>query len=294
MREKARFFTHTSVIWALFILGNACLIFPIENASKFTVLGYICAVLLGFIINLIALLLAKWVFCENTAKKPFKNAICSILYVAAAAFAAFCAADTFKSFIFFVKAIMLNHTALIFVVLIFGLAVLYFGAKRQEDILKFFLVAFWFVILIILFFFIANSLNFKLSNIFIFRLPDFSELYAQTKPYILNPFIPSVLLCVYNVFCFGKPRISAAVTGYFLGAVILGLCIASSVLLFGHSLASELAYPYSSAISTVSIGRLFTRLDGFSYYVYFISALAKITVCIFIIKEAILRIKNVR
>lgn len=295
MRQNTRFFTHASVISALFILGNAVIILPTGNANEFTFLGYLAAAVLGFLLYLIVLPAAKRLFCENAAigKSKFLKAGLCLVYTFTAIFALWCAADAFGNFISFINKVILPDTPIFFTAAIFTAVVAFFATRRQEDILKFFLIAFWFVLAIILFFFVATSFKFNLRNIFVFELPKMKTLISQAKPYFFNPLIPALLLPVYNVLTFKNVRPGAAFTGLASGLILLGLCIIGSILLFGAPLAGRLPYPYSSAISTVSIGRLFSRLDGFSYFIYFACALAKITVCLFVMFSSLKRIRNI-
>ena len=66
---------------------------------------------------------------------------------------------------------------------------------------------------------------------------------------------------------------------------MLLLCIAGSILLFGPNLAGELDYAYSQYISTFTVGRLFTRLDFFAYFLFFITSISKIWVLGQTVKE---------
>lgn len=293
MKQNLRFFTHTNTLFALFILGNAVIVLPSKNADKFSFLGFLVAAVLGVALYLIALPAAKILFSGNIANKnlPFKI-FSAVVFLTVAVFAAFCAADTFSDFASFVKDILLKDTTMFFIAAIFLFVVIFFSIRRQEDTLKFFLIAFWFSLAIISFFFVALAFRFDLKNIYIFELPKLKELYSQTKPYILNPVLPTVLLPIYKVAVFGKSRASRSLAGVILGYLLLGLCVVSAVLLFGSALAGKLEYPYSSAVSTVSIGRLFSRLDGFSYFIYFVAALAKITVSIFVARKSVERIKK--
>ena len=290
--KKIRFFTHTESLFSLFILGNAVITLPVKDASKLTFLAYIFSSLFGVALYLICFLVAKKLFAKplHTKMTPYAKIALGVLYFLVAVLSIFCAADTFYDFIRFAKDMVLKDTPMFLICVLFLAVSVYFCLHRQEDTLKFFLVSFWVLTFIILFFFVASAFKFELKNIFIFEFPNFKTLFLQSGDYILNPVIPSVLLSVYTVSVFGEKSKShwlGCVFGYFL----LGLTVLSGVLVFGASLAGSFDYPYSYAISTVSIGRLFTRLDGFSYFVYFITSLAKITVCIFILKSIIKRIK---
>ena len=68
--------------------------------------------------------------------------------------------------------------------------------------------------------------------------------------------------------------------------MLLGITILNSVLLFGIEFSGVLDYPYSSAGSTVTFGNLFTRMDGFLYFVYLASCIVKCAVGIFVIKKS--------
>ena len=287
MKKNIRFFTHTSVMWALFILGNAVIALPAADADEFTFLGYLAACGLGLLLNLIALPAAKRLFTGNPGRNMFIKVIRCTAYIITAVFAVFCAADTVSAFLRFIKDIVLINTPMLFIAAVFAAVTVYFATRRQEDVLKFFLISFWFALAVIIFFFIATSFEFNAANIIIFKLPDTKRFISQFMPYFINPVLPSVLLSVYDAAVFGKTRYAAAVSGYITGCVLLGICTVGTVLLFGPSLAGQLDYPYSSAVSTVSIGRLFSRLDGFAYYIYFICALTKTLVCIFLTRTCL-------
>lgn len=294
MKQNSRFFTHTVSLWTLFIMGNAVIYLPTKNSDEFTFLGLISASLFGAVLYFAALPIAKRLYgADNMANR---KAFCKILFATAfsaiAVFAVFCAAAALGDFTVFIKNVVLKDTSLFFISLIFLIVITFFCFRRQEDVLKFFLVAFWFVLVVVIFFFAATAFKFDFRNIFVFKLPKFKELFSQAKPYILNPVIPSVLLPFYNAAVFGKTRVWSGALGYAFGYAMLAVCVIGSVLLFGSEFAGELSFPYSAAVSTVSIGRLFTRLDGFSYFLYFVSALARITVCIFIAKISVKRIND--
>lgn len=294
MKQNTRFLTHTESLWALFILGNAVITAPVKNTNEFTFLGFIIASVLGVIIYFALLPFAKKLFCKKseTNVKGLLKIPLGFIYLAVAVFGVFCAADTFLDFTKFIKDTVLKDTAVFFIKAIFLGVVVFFCLKRQEDTLKFFLITFWFSLAVILFFLVAIAFKFDLKSISISKFPDFKQIYLQTKPYLLNPVIPTVLLPLYSAAVFGESRSSRSVSGCVLGYFLLGVCILKSVLLFGPALAGRLDYPYALAVSTISIGRLFARLDGFLYYIYFISSLAKITVSIFVASKSVERIKK--
>ena len=292
MSSKVTFFKHTAAVSAIFLLGNAVICLPEKNADEFTIAAFMVST-----VPLAAGCFLMWIILgfisENEQRNIAGRVLAGTFYTAVSVFAAFCAADTFGDFTDFVFKVILPRSPRFFICLLFLVTVAYFSAKRQENILKFCALNFVLVTAVILFFFISASDKYNLRNIYVFRLPRLDEFVGQLKPYIINPVLPSLLLPVYTFFCFGKKKIRANLTGVLTGQLLLGLCLLTAVLLFGPDFAGRLEFPFSSAVSTVTVGRLFTRLDGFSYFVYFVSAAIRITVCSFVAFMSLKKINRI-
>lgn len=287
MSKEKHFKSHSVALFALFFLGEGIILLPTNSANEYTFTGYLFCVLSGFIIYSALLPLLNYIFSKEKS-----SIIIKIIFYSICIFALFCAASTFKSFIFFASKILIPNTAKTISIIIFLLVLIFFFFKSEENILKFCLLSFSFVAIAILFFFFATLGNFNIRNIFVFSFPKLSTLYTQSMPYFRTTLVPSLLLPVWQVLVFKKIRPKEAFAGLLVGTVLLGICILCSVLLFGPQLAGNLDFPYASAVSTVTVGRLFTRLDGFSYYIYFTSALIKIISCLFIVKSLLKKIHD--
>lgn len=292
MKNKTVFFTHTVALSTLFILGNAIISLPKNNADEFTFLGYLSACIISILLYFIVIPLSDIFFCDGIIanSKSFKKLFLCVVYLVVAICALWCSAHTFIDFINFARKIILPDMSKALIAITFLATVVFFILKRQENILKFTLIAFWFILIAIIFFWFATFENFNFRNIFIFRLPEINRLIKSTKEYIINPILPSMLLPIYIRILFNKKRSGNAFSGLLVGLCVLGVCILSALLLFGPHFAGRLDYPYSSAVSTVTVGRLFTRMDGFSYFIYFAASIVKINVCAFIVKICLKRI----
>lgn len=286
-KEKTVFYKSTACSCALFILGNAVIVLPAKSADQFTFLGFIITALCSVLLSLLLIPLARKLLKEGTPK-IIKAAVMLILSL----YALFVAADTFSDFTHFVSTHILKDTNIAFIIFVFGAAVVFFGFKRQEDVLKFALLCFVFTAVAVIFFFAATSSNFDVKNIYISEIPDFKTLFSAVRPYFIKAALPAVLLPFYTAFIFPKGEKSACVLGVGMGYIILGFCLLTSILLFSPLLAGRLSYPYASAVSTVTVGKLFTRMDGFSYFIYFSAAAVKINVCIFITISALKGLKR--
>lgn len=279
MNKEKLFSYHSISLFALFILGEGIIVLPLKSADEYTFTGYLFTVLASLLLYTILLPLINCIFDEK--RQGFLK---KIITLSVCVFSLFCAAETFKEFISFTSKILLPNTKIYISVIIFVLISVYFLVKRQEDILKFNLLSFAFVAIAMIFFLFATLKSFNLRNIFIFSFPSFKTLYNQSMPYFKTFLFPSLLLPVWQALVFKKSRPATAFLGLAVGTVSLGVAILCSVLLFGPTLSGRLDFPYASAISTITVGRLFTRLDGFSYFIYLACALSKITTCLFVVK----------
>ena len=294
MTKNLAFSIHATCLAALFILGSAVVSLPTKNANEVTVTGFFISVILAFLLFGLMLPFCKRVFTPVFSERigvP-KKFFLGLIFFVTALFSLWCAADTFSTFAKFANSVILPDTPDFYAVAILGFLVVFFTTRRQEDTLKFFFLAFWAVLFVVVFFFFAMLPNFEWQSIAIFEVPDFKTVIAQTKPYFINPVLPTLLLPVYNSLTFKSSRCGAVFTGFIIGFVMLFACVFASVLLFGASFAGEVRYPYSAAVSTVSVGRLFSRLDGFSYFLYFICLLTKATVCLFVMNACLKNISR--
>ena len=125
---------------------------------------------------------------------------------------------------------------------------------------------------------------------FLFSLPFFKMEYLKliTTATVIGAFkqgmglfIQSFGFCVVLVF-FGNSTQKPLKQQYFgllLGAAVMSVSFLNVLAVLG-GVTENLSYPYVTVTETVSVGRLYTRLEGFSYAVYFISALIKTSVLV--------------
>lgn len=280
MKTKS-FYTHNTALFALYILGTGVFLLPTAASGKYTLLAFLITSLFTVLIYLILSFLTEKIFFSKI--KWIK-----VLYFLRCSFLSFCILSyTAFDFLKFVKSVILPNLALwVSAILLFAIA-LYFFKKREEDILKFFLLCFVVSLGIILFFAIALSFHFDFKNLYISSLPSIKELYRETLPYFSKITLPLLLLPLYNLFVFKERRTKEGILGVSIGVLLLGICICLPVLVFGIKLSSEYSYPLSKTVSILSIGRLFTRTDGIFYLLCFITSLSKISVSAFVLKQSL-------
>lgn len=292
MRDKIEFKWHTVSLVAMFVLGDAVIFLPTANANEFTFAAFLVSGACLAAVFLLSAVLIGGVVKLKAKDKLIKRLAGIFLLACAAVFALFCAAKTFLVATDFVGRTILPQTAKWLIIAIFSGTLLYFVLKRREHLLKFSLLSIVVILAVVIFFVIAAMDQYDIRNMYIFKIPSFRQLGTQMIPYLVHMVLPAVILPIYLYFTFYEARTSVGTVGVVFGTALLGLCILSPVLLFGPTLAGSLDYPFSSAVSTVTVGRLFTRLDGFSYFVYFVCSLVKIIVCLSVVFSCLKKVSQ--
>ncbi|MBQ3547090.1 MAG: hypothetical protein IJA44_01265 [Clostridia bacterium] len=266
MNNSKPFAHHFIWLSTLFILGSSIINLPFKNADKLTFLGFLIAFLLS-----IALIFAVYKF--DFLKYP-------IMFLAI-----YFVGEALIVFLQFISQTLLNNNQNFWVLLLFLATLIYFCFRKATEIFNFSLVCGVVCGLLLVFFFFSTLKDFNPENIYIYSFPKINNLFSQALPYIKSVTLPTAVLTLYAKQT--NTTKTVAFSGICVGNAFLLISIFNSVLLFGAQMAGEFDYPYAMAISTVTFGNLFSRLDGFSYFIYFVTALIKITVCINVIKQEI-------
>ena len=266
MTDLKPFSHHFVWLSALFILGSSIINLPFNNADKLTFLGFIVAFLLS-------LLLVFLVYEFNFLKYPI--VLLAVYFIG----------ETLIVFLQFISKTLLPKSQNFWVLLLFLVPLIYFCFRKTTEILNFSLISGVACGLLLIFFFFATLKDFNLENIYIYSFPKVKNLFYQALPYVKSVTLPTAVLALYAKQ--HKTSKTVAITGICVGNAFLLVSIFNSVLLFGAKMSGEFNYPYAMAISTVTFGNLFSRLDGFSYFIYFVTTLIKATVCIKVIKSEI-------
>ena len=266
---------HIVALTALFILGDAIIILPFKGQS-FTVLGLAAAVVISFLFFSVSLY-----FCRLLEKKaiPLSEIIAPVFLLSASVYAFYSAALTLKRYITFATKILLPETPKFLVAALFILIAVYLAVKSNRVILKLSLVFVLIAVFSVLLFFLLSLKDFKAENVLIYSLPSLKDLWSETKPYFPTLALPALLVPIYTVFFVEKCRFTAPFWGLCIGLGLTSLCVLESLFLFAAPLASRLEFPLSAAVSTVTVGPLFFRLDGVVYCLFFITALIKTSTC---------------
>ncbi len=267
--DRTLYSKHFILLSILFILGNTCIIAPVKNANKYNFFSFLICCFIGTVL--------AFIFYYIPINKL------TVMPVVLLGF--YCIGDTFITFIRFINNNLLQSTPKFFIALPFLLILVYISFKKSDTLYKFSLISGVLTLAVILLFFFSTITDFNIKNIIIYKLPDFDNFLVQSSFYFKTVVLP---LAILGVFAKGESiKKGDFIVGICGGFIFLAVIILNSVLLFGIEFSAFLKYPYSSAGSTVTFGNLFTRLDGFLYFVYSATAIVKCAVGIFTIKKSV-------
>ena len=269
IKTEKIFYSHTVSVSAFFIIGQFIISLPFIKDFY----G-----LLGFLISAVAGVL----FCFFVTPLVKKAVKIKIILLPLTVLCAFILANTFKTFCDFASSVLYENYAI--TAGLFFLACLYFGFKKAEDILKFSLLSFVYSLIVLMIFILLLLPNLKLQNLSLPINFEIEKLLKSSFETFISIFSFVFILGFFEFSILGETRKSAITSGVIIGSVVLLICALSVIFLFGSEFSAVVRFPFVQAISTATIGKLFSRLDVFIYFIFFFSSLLKIEVCVFVIK----------
>ena len=188
----------------------------------------------------------------------------------------------FLDFFTFVKSVLLPQSSHVFILVASILIVFIILKSRSEALLKYSLLTAVICGVVIAVCFILSIKNFDFS--------DFTNSYSKKISWgeVITIFsFVSLPFFVKDKSPNSKPILLGSFTGFLLAAV----CYLQSVFILGKT--DDITLSYLRAVSAISTGSLFTRLDGLVYFLFFVTFIIKIAVCAkVVLKSAISCFKN--
>lgn len=262
---------HTISAAAISVLATAVVYLPFTN-DKSPVLAMAFALLIGFPFYIAVVKISGKIQLKNTNLKKFFAVIIS-------AFLIFLAAKSFGSATNYFKDAVLPKTPYYLLVITLFFLVLYAVICGGDAVKKFTVIGFLAVAVLML---ILLLISFKNLDVSLISKPRFNVPFFETvAKYLVIIFIFSGDVLIFQRKGGNeKSFLKSTVLGVMIGGAILTLVIANSVLIFGENYAAEITFPYAAAIGTFSVGTLFTRLDGFAYFMILTVNFLKSALCI--------------
>lgn len=258
-----------AALFGVFILSGGIITAP---DNKNSLIPFIIAAVLGVISAFIFLKLSERLFLLKSA------VISGIIYAVVIAFSLAFALRAAQEFTGFIYEGVLVHENKFLIKLIFAACVFCLSLSDRKAIYKFSFLSAVLVTVIFVVLFFTSVKTFDIKNLKGAFSTDTINLKQIAYSY------SRLFLSVFGAAAFGaksaekKGKGALAALGTLFGVLLCFVLVFDTVLSFGLPLASGLIYPYIDDISTVTVGSLFTRMDGFSYFAFFVCYLLRCAV----------------
>lgn len=261
--QKVNHKIHKTFFVAIFLLGNTIIAFPKGQGIEYAAI----ALLIAVIPTLFLMFLHEKISIFNS----------NFYLILVAIFAFITVLVSVRDYVSFVDTVRLPKTPKIVISVIFTVLFCFLGTLKKRVIYHFSLYSLIFTALI----FIA-VLMFSINKLdFSYLIPkkfDLSVLIRQSLTFFVHSFGQLVIpfYFIKNSDSHDKVFIRG---GVLLGFLLISVYILNILLVLGGEVAYRVEYPYAALTSLVTFSGNYSRLDGFTYFVYFYSNLIKCSVC---------------
>lgn len=248
---------------AVFVLGNAVIAMPTHGMNLY---GWILYTVLSLALLAIGVLFVKLIKNNSVLKRLVMPIIILV--------AVFGVVTVAYDYICFLLSEQLPQGNAVVLLAALGVAIAMLVTSREQAFFKygFFMSLISAAAVIICFVSGIGNLDFFEADFFF----DFTKFSALD---FIRLFMPMFILPFFiGGQKMAKPIFVGAVSGFF----ILLLCIIQTGFTLGKG--CETSYAYLKAVGVITSGSLFTRLDGLVYFLFFATAIIKITICLKVLK----------
>ncbi len=268
--KTQKYTPHILATSVIFTLGNTIISVPCFNLIDLIIM---------LIVSLVVMLLARFLIGLGRKNKAVFLCIAFVVGI----IAIYGASITILDYIRFLKTEQMPLTNVLLLVAVIGAVISFFVISKTSALYKYCLFAFVIISIIMIVCFIGGIKGFDYKNLntqffkFTFSFKDFLRL-----------FLPLAILPFFNFD--ESTSIKPTIYGVALGFLGLVVALLQSVLTMG--IEYNITYPYLKAVSVISSGSLFTRLDGAVWFLFFVCAIVKAVVCIKVAIEIIGALKK--
>lgn len=278
---------HKIAVGMLFTVGNSLIRFPWRAADPKVTSLFILSGIGALLPALLLYPVFRRLFHAPLAKSKLRLFIAAVSAIAVGGYALYVAWRCMGDYIAYAAEMILMERQNILFGFVFLLCAVFLSRLPRHGIDAFALIAAIAVILSVLLLFLFGISQYRVEYLS-WRLPaTFDELAGDTLPLWRETVLPLVILSAYLALSNPRKGEKSLVLGTLFGYAVLFLCVLQTLLTFGASFSSELAYPYSHAVRVVSFGQYFFRPEIFSYGLDFAACLVRVAICLSTVKRLI-------
>ena len=221
---------------------------------------------------------------EKEHGKGLNKVIFAIFALVSAVAAIYVASLTVKDFSDFVGDVMLLKLPTWAVGIIFTALCSYLAARGCKTLKKFSFLAIVAVAISAIVLFTLAFESFEINRVYdVIRSARDISIDGVINTFS-TVFAPAVIAVIYiSATGRGEGRSKASLFGAIIALLLLALCFMNVFLLLGESFGGSEDYPYSTAVSTVTAGKLFARMEGFAYMMYYAGGAVRVSLCVALI-----------
>ena len=264
---------HYAAVIAVFSLGNLIIGFPRGEGMSSGLWGFgLCLLIaLGFCFIYSRLQTAEgFGICRIKNSSPLLriSLVALIFFICAYAYT-----RSVADYVNLIATVRLPNTPKIVISVIFLLLSFLIAKAGRRTVIIFSLVTFVFIFAVALIMFILSVLGGNIQYLQSGLELDLSGILKQGLTFYIHSF-GQIIIPLLILGRSGSKSRKINFSGVIFGSAVFTLCILSTFLNLGE-LSLIQSFPYSAAMSVLQVGRTAARLDGFTYYFYFICALLK-------------------
>ena len=267
---------HKICIAAIFFFDTIALHIPLTGAKNGELSALIVAVACS-----VALYLLWYFIADRIYKSRNDNYIVKVICFLIIAFLVYANTVAAKNFTSYMNEEVLIKNIRVFILLLFSAVCIYMVSKTNEVLAKSALILFVFIVIVMAIMLIVSFKNFEPVNV---KELLKGTIFKRSFVYLYRAFLFPIALAMFSRFAFYNATVKKDILGLLAGTGLILVCFFSTVATFTLKFASKIDYSYPMSISVVNIGELYTRMDGFAYFIFFFSALIRCSVCGFGIK----------
>ena len=267
---------HKICIAAIFFFDTIALHIPLTGAKNGELSALIVAVACS-----VALYLLWYFIADRIYRSRNDNYIVKVICFLIIAFLVYANTVAAKNFTSYMNEEVLIKNIRVFILLFFSAVCIYMVSKTNEVLAKSALILFVFIVIVMAIMLIVSFKNFEPVNV---KELLKGKIFKRSFVYLYRAFLFPMALAMFSRFAFYNATVKKDILGLLAGTGLILVCFFSTVATFTLKFASKIDYSYPMSISVVNIGELYTRMDGFAYFVFFFSALIRCSVCGFGIK----------
>lgn len=271
---------HSFCLVALFLIGNMIISFPKGEGQKGSLWGFFICILVSFGICAFYLRLqsenafGNGAFSLNSKNKIFSTATFTVF----ALLCVFSFTVCCKEYIVLVDTVRLKSTPRFIIAAIFILLSLLISLCKEKVLKSFCLISFVVVIICSGLMFVLSVSSMKPSLLASNFPVSIKDCFIQALTYFIHSF-GQIIIVLYFIGHLKKEEAKKLqLFGIGAGSAVFFVCLLQVLLLLGPFATKLLDFPYAAATSSITAAKSYSRLDGFTYYIYFICSLIKASI----------------